>query len=112
MSHPTMGAWIEIMYIPPFKLSLITSHPTMGAWIEIQLEGLQGEMMSSRTPRWVRGLKFSCNVSVIATCKSHPTMGAWIEIVHDGTVLAVNASHPTMGAWIEILHTHRDLLHH
>ena len=34
MSHPTMGAWIEIS--PLFYFSAkIWSHPTMGAWIEI-----------------------------------------------------------------------------
>ena len=35
MSHPTMGAWIEIALMS-FALTLaIMSHPTMGAWIEI-----------------------------------------------------------------------------
>ena len=35
MSHPTMGAWIEIS---PSADALIKSgsHPTMGAWIEIK----------------------------------------------------------------------------
>ena len=37
--------------------------------------------MIGRTPRWVRGLKFS--IAGIADLKplSHPTMGAWIEIM-------------------------------
>ena len=34
-SHPTMGAWIEILVILVYLVSYISSHPTMGAWIEI-----------------------------------------------------------------------------
>ena len=82
MSHPTMGAWIEIygitfyicMYygrtprwVRGLKLSLAclhcictTSHPTMGAWIEILIVRLDfSSDFDCRTPRWVRGLKFS-----------------------------------------------------
>ena len=34
LSHPTMGAWIEIdEWETPSEV--YTSHPTMGAWIEI-----------------------------------------------------------------------------
>ena len=34
------------------------SHPTMGAWIEIVLpKMLDGIQAFGRTPRWVRGLK-------------------------------------------------------
>ena len=29
-----MGAWIEILQPPPISISVM-SHPTMGAWIEI-----------------------------------------------------------------------------
>ena len=36
MSHPTMGAWIEI-FLNFFSFSSLKSHPTMGAWIEIKL---------------------------------------------------------------------------
>ena len=35
MSHPTMGAWIEIFITPEFIYKDLESHPTMGAWIEI-----------------------------------------------------------------------------
>ena len=35
MSHPTMGAWIEI-FSPILLSSFFASHPTMGAWIEIE----------------------------------------------------------------------------
>ena len=58
MSHPTMGAWIEILIISSVMSDGLTSHPTMGAWIEI-----------------INGVIYSCDL-----VKSHPTMGAWIEI--------------------------------
>ena len=81
MSHPTMGAWIEISsnvccdptaVVAPhdgcvdWNSTLLTSkdifpasHPTMGAWIEIeQMKGMR-QGLFGRTPRWVRGLK-SC----------------------------------------------------
>ena len=35
MSHPTMGAWIEIKLYTPVYTTISWSHPTMGAWIEI-----------------------------------------------------------------------------
>ena len=35
MSHPTMGAWIEIMIQDTRSNNSVWSHPTMGAWIEI-----------------------------------------------------------------------------
>ena len=63
-------------------LKQFLSHPTMGAWIEIEgfLETMQKR--ESRTPRWVRGLKFSFHHEKLRNTQSHPTMGAWIEIVH------------------------------
>ena len=35
LSHPTMGAWIEIKNIKSRFRVALKSHPTMGAWIEI-----------------------------------------------------------------------------
>ena len=35
MSHPTMGAWIEILLELLREYAKYPSHPTMGAWIEI-----------------------------------------------------------------------------
>ena len=35
LSHPTMGAWIEILHKSVSVCIAIESHPTMGAWIEI-----------------------------------------------------------------------------
>ena len=38
MSHPTMGAWIEICVSKPLVITCFTSHPTMGAWIEMRID--------------------------------------------------------------------------
>ena len=35
LSHPTMGAWIEILEIDLGTWINNGSHPTMGAWIEM-----------------------------------------------------------------------------
>ena len=104
----------------------LTSHPTMGAWIEILNLIRKKLWKQGRTPRWVRGLKSISILWDLLKQKSHPTMGAWIEIAlssassceridvapHDGcvdwnifnsfVVYISNMSHPTMGAWIEI----------
>ena len=56
------------------------SHPTMGAWIEICLEPVIGNATYGRTPRWVRGLKYRFPTALQLLHQSHPTMGAWIEI--------------------------------
>ena len=40
MSHPTMGAWIEIKIRQQIIKDFYKSHPTMGAWIEILLRRL------------------------------------------------------------------------
>ena len=37
LSHPTMGAWIEIWNVSPIISEMSVSHPTMGAWIEISV---------------------------------------------------------------------------
>ena len=58
LSHPTMGAWIEIIKWEEFRKPTPWSHPTMGAWIEIY--------------EWYANITFA---------PSHPTMGAWIEIL-------------------------------
>ena len=39
-------------------LMSMMSHPTMGAWIEIVTDTLSSDIMICRTPRWVRGLKY------------------------------------------------------
>ncbi len=62
------------------------SHPTMGAWIEITLPSLLYALHKGRTPRWVRGLKFWNTLTARSVPPSHPTMGAWIEIQGGATI--------------------------
>ena len=58
MSHPTMGAWIEIQKKDRLHCRKTQSHPTMGAWIEIPDTYALLLKSPGRTPRWVRGLKY------------------------------------------------------
>ena len=58
----------------------IMSHPTMGAWIEIFNTAWPFAPSIGRTPRWVRGLKLYLMVIGLNYPLSHPTMGAWIEM--------------------------------
>ena len=51
-----MGAWIEICYTSCIAKAQV-SHPTMGAWIEINSFSNRACEPVRRTPRWVRGLK-------------------------------------------------------
>ena len=67
-----MGAWIEILFVG-IKYGHDGSHPTMGAWIEI-VSGVSGVLtVECRTPRWVRGLKFfiKCMSKFINTVAPH-----------------------------------------
>ena len=34
-SHPSRGAWIEIVRVRPYGHAALKSHPSRGAWIEI-----------------------------------------------------------------------------
>ena len=57
-SHPSRGAWIEmVLQLVPAR-RLVPSHPSRGAWIEI----------------------FSPIRILLTSIKSHPSRGAWIEI--------------------------------
>ena len=59
--------------------------------------------MSRRTPRGVRGLKYTPGAVGGAYNKSHPARGAWIEISVSALKSASGTpSHPAWGAWIEI----------
>ena len=46
------------LYRPLNILGYALSHPTMGAWIEIFPNWTKYFFYAGRTPRWVRGLKF------------------------------------------------------
>ena len=52
-----MGAWIEIYSMLLICMQASMSHPTMGAWIEIDEFSELDLVHIRRTPRWVRGLK-------------------------------------------------------
>ena len=57
-SHPSRGAWIEmVLQLVPAR-RLVPSHPSRGAWIEI----------------------FSPIRILLTSIKSHPSRGAWIEM--------------------------------
>ncbi len=65
--------------------------------------GLPVDSARSRTPRGVRGLKYILQLTKAAKTPSHPSRGAWIEICNaQRTVYDVLRSHPSRGAWIEI----------
>ena len=103
MSHPTMGAWIEILTQIAKKMNVSTSHPTMGAWIEIltPLFLIPSALVAPHDGcvDWNKGVIEQRN----DVKQSHPTMGAWIEISILGNLITLcTKSHPTMGAWIEI----------
>ena len=56
------------------------SHPSRGAWIEILPGELVKSVVLSRTPHGVRGLKCHHLVRQPVVPWSHPSRGAWIEI--------------------------------
>ena len=80
------------------------SHPSRGAWIEIISKRAAYVRWASRTPHGVRGLKSIVARRYPRNRLSHPSRGAWIEIYIDvvGHVIAAE-SHPSRGAWIEII---------
>ena len=57
-SHPTRGAWIEILCDVSKLDTKEGSHPTRGAWIEMLVVLMMAEPTGCRTPHGVRGLKF------------------------------------------------------
>ena len=79
------------------------SHPTRGAWIEIVTDTRTCQCGFCRTPPGVRGLKYFGCCNNVNDRKSHPTRGAWIEIARSPKLETSPWSHPTRGAWIEII---------
>ena len=51
------------------------SHPSRGAWIEIGLGAREVSVGTSRTPRGVRGLKFSIWSSIFMSSSVAPLAG-------------------------------------
>ena len=56
------------------------SHPSRGAWIEIVADLRDAYNRSSRTPHGVRGLKSRRGRNAPTSIWSHPSRGAWIEM--------------------------------
>ena len=80
LSHPTMGAWIEIESFGLFVTAVVVApHDGCVDWNFGHEWNTVG--IPSRTPRWVRGLKSRNRSLFPTTSRSHPTMGAWIEII-------------------------------
>ena len=102
-----MGAWIEINDVSLCKYMLFESHPTMGAWIEI-IKGLDiSKTQNSRTPRWVRGLKYGTPNSSHKWQSRTPRWVRGLKLNLLEWAIQKAVSHPTMGAWIEILKSDR-----
>ena len=59
---------------------LLVSHPSRGAWIEILVVLRPATAAMSRTPHGVRGLKLKLFADKTIGGLSHPSRGAWIEI--------------------------------
>ena len=102
-SHPSRGAWIEILEPWRRRTSLTsrTPHGVRGLKYKINAEK---KVVSGRTPHGVRGLKYYKIVGLQeAVTLSHPSRGAWIEIQGIYKQLVTYCmSHPSRGAWIEM----------
>ena len=68
----------------PFIVFSNMSHPTMGAWIEITLVILFTSFTIGRTPRWVRGLKYNyiCRLHQLIEVAPHDGCVDWNIIYH------------------------------
>ena len=81
------------------------SHPSRGAWIEILIAALLFANVLCRTPRGVRGLKFCPALSRARGCSRTPRGVRGLKSPMEssrGQIYLV--SHPSRGAWIEIAH--------
>ena len=70
-------------------VGLIVSHPSRGAWIEILTAADVEPVRHGRTPHGVRGLKYYGSPGGYCRSQSHPSRGAWIEM--DMSVMPENA---------------------
>ena len=82
MSHPTMGAWIEIRQSINRSERHKSRTPRWVRGLKSPLVSKLFETHTRRTPRWVRGLKLDRKQFLLKSILSHPTMGAWIEIIN------------------------------
>ena len=78
-SHPSRGAWIEIIKSPWTSVVTLSRTPRGVRGLKY-LKSVTGKNLISRTPRGVRGLKCHTAVNSKRINVSHPSRGAWIEI--------------------------------
>ena len=74
-SHPSRGAWIEILCDSIGGVSKERSHPSRGAWIEILLTPINAISPLRRTPHGVRGLKLLMVIVLLAISTVAPLTG-------------------------------------
>ena len=75
-----MGAWIEIEYPHVATWDEYSRTPRWVRGLKYCANKKARQSEKSRTPRWVRGLKFLKSLMFNINVGSHPTMGAWIEM--------------------------------
>ena len=124
-SHPSRGAWIEIVGMSGLRnptacrtphgvrglkysighipLRCRESHPSRGAWIEIRTPARPCKSTRRRTPHGVRGLKFDRAPRIIKDRLVAPLTGCvdW-NLASARRRACFVTSHPSRGAWIEI----------
>ena len=81
LSHPTMGAWIEILGVRNRGVKTTTSHPTMGAWIEIEKQRIKRGRYRVAPHDGCVDWNMGAEDTEPYPTESHPTMGAWIEMI-------------------------------
>ena len=102
-SHPSRGAWIEIIIRKHFPTRCISSHPSRGAWIEIIWKWAVYVQWASRTPHGVRGLKWQGEVRHQDRRRRTPHGVRGLKLLYVALCAAKMVSHPSRGAWIEIV---------
>ena len=101
-SHPSRGAWIEMM-LSCNVTSKRWSHPSRGAWIEIYMFWLLRHMQYGRTPHGVRGLKCVLPAYHFGHRRGRTPHGVrGLKSRDIWTHPSRWWSHPSRGAWIEI----------
>ena len=104
-----MGAWIEIFYKDIGLMHINSRTPRWVRGLKYCFEQWSNVIGECRTPRWVRGLKFLNLRNFFKSTVSHPTMGAWIEI--RGHVSATTAVSSRTPRWVRGLKYFQKQLH-
>ena len=78
------------------------SHPSRGAWIEIIVSGQHLDTVHGRTPHGVRGLKFDYVRDDTYAVRRTPHGVRGLKLRNEPQGPIPDLSHPSRGAWIEI----------